>query len=118
MSLVQKPVSRDRLHHRLTVLLYIHTASFISRYCDAVHRGEEAFSPKGLGLRCCWGKLICSHLHSLRDAGTPATQGPPPNNDTVTYSVLQKRHMVRGQSYRKLWGWGAGVSIVMGLAWP
>lgn len=28
------------------------------------------------------------------DAGTSATQGPPPNNnDTVTYSVIQKRHV-------------------------
>lgn len=57
---------------------------------------------------------MCSHLHSLRDAGTPATQGPPPNNDTVTYSVLQKRHMVRGQSYRKLWGW---VGLESQLSW-
>ncbi|XP_034373359.1 B-cell receptor CD22 isoform X2 [Arvicanthis niloticus] len=34
-----------------------------------------------------------SETHSAGDAGTPATQGPPPSNDTVTYSVLQKRHM-------------------------
>ncbi|XP_052022029.1 B-cell receptor CD22 isoform X2 [Apodemus sylvaticus] len=38
-----------------------------------------------------------SDPHSSGDAGTPATQGPPPNDDdngdTVTYSVVQKRHM-------------------------
>ncbi|GAB1291908.1 B-cell receptor CD22 [Apodemus speciosus] len=37
-----------------------------------------------------------SNAHSSGDAGTPATQGPPPNDDdsdTVTYSVVQKRHM-------------------------
>lgn len=35
-----------------------------------------------------------SDTHGTGDARSPATQGPPPNNDdTVTYSVLQKRHM-------------------------
>lgn len=41
-----------------------------------------------------------SDAHSSGNAGTPATQGPPPNDDdddddgdTVTYSVVQKRHM-------------------------
>lgn len=51
---------------------------------------------------------MCSHLLSLRDVGTPATQDPPPNDtDTVTYSVLQKRPMVRGQSYGALGGLGS-----------
>lgn len=35
-----------------------------------------------------------SDTHNAGDAGTPATQAPPPNNsDTVTYSVVQKRPM-------------------------
>lgn len=35
-----------------------------------------------------------SDTHNAGDAGTPATQAPPPNNsDTVTYSVIQKRPM-------------------------
>lgn len=40
------------------------------------------------------------HLPFLRDAGTLETEGPSPNrDDTVTYSVLQKRRVVRGQGH-------------------
>lgn len=42
-----------------------------------------------------------SCLLSLSDAGPSAAQGPPPDNDTVTYSVIQKHHPVRGQSCGK-----------------
>lgn len=49
------------------------------------------------------------HLPSLRDAGTLEAEGPSPNrDDTVTYSVLQKRRVVRGQGCGR-WG-GVGLA--------
>lgn len=72
------------------------------------------FSPQGLKSGCCWGKLTVAFSLSLSDAETSGAQGPSPNkDDTVTYSVLQKRHVVRGQSYA-MEGGGAGAG---GLDW-